>query len=668
MNQGWMTRLCRAVAAGMVACLAGLALPAWGAEPPPLADFFRRPKLQDVVLSPSGRHMAAIVPIAASSRAGLAVIDLQDYGKSVVVANFNDADVASVQWVNDDRLVFEIRDSQSDAYFQPGPGLFAVDREGKQSPRRLIQSRYAFVTEASQIVSRVLPANHELESVLRDGSNDVVVRQYTWDGRGDLLAISLHRLDTVTGIARLITAGVPAGVRRYALDAQGEPRALVAVKEGKSGLYWKPSKGAEWTFVREFNTYGGNTPPALLAVDGSDRLYIVGRVEAGKDTTALATIDLKKADPKGEPLVGLDGYDFTGEPVFGPGGMLKGVHFLTDGRATHWFDPKIRKIQESVDRLLKATANTIDCGRCDNPGKVLVTAESDRQPAVYYIYDVENDGLELVGPSRPWIDAKAMSPKEFLRYPARDGLPVPMTVTKPLGVKGPAPTIVLVHGGPYLRDGEWRWDETSQFLASRGYLVLAPEFRGSTGFGSRHFRAGWKQWGLGMHDDLVDAVQWAVKGGIADPKRVCLLGASYGGYAVMMGLIKDPQVFRCGVQWVGVTDIELMYSIARSDLPEIWRNWGMPVLVADREKDAEQIAATSPLRQAARLKQPLLMAYGGEDRRVPIEHGTKMRDALKGHNDQVEWIVYPGEGHGWFLEANDIDFWTRVEKFLGRHL
>jgi dipeptidyl aminopeptidase/acylaminoacyl peptidase len=261
-----------------------------------------------------------------------------------------------------------------------------------------------------------------------------------------------------------------------------------------------------------------------------------------------------------------------------------------------------------------------------------------------------------------------MATREMLRFPARDGLSIPVHITTPKGIKGPFPTVVLVHGGPYVRGGEWRWDAESQFLASRGYLVIEPEFRGSTGFGAKHFVSGWKQWGLAMQDDLADAAQWAIKKGLSDPKRVAIAGSSYGGYAAMMGLIKNPELFKVGVNWVGVSDIDLMYTARWSDTSRQWKDYGLPVLVGDRVKDREQFILTSPLKQAAKLTQPILMAYGDEDTRVPIAHGYAMRDALKKHNGSVEWITYKDEGHGWVLEANNIDFWTRVAKFLDTNL
>jgi len=245
---------------------------------------------------------------------------------------------------------------------------------------------------------------------------------------------------------------------------------------------------------------------------------------------------------------------------------------------------------------------------------------------------------------------------------------MPVLVTQPAGgVRQPAPTVVLVHGGPWVRGTRWMWEPMAQFMASRGYLVLEPEFRGSTGYGVKLFRAGWKQWGLAMQDDLADTLAWAVKQGWADPKRACIMGASYGGYAAMMGAVTQGDLFKCAINWVGVTDIGLMSSIHWSDFSDEWKNYGMKRLVADPDTDAEQMKRTSPLLRAKEIRMPLLMAYGGEDRRVPIKHGTDMKAALR-PDQPLEWVVYGEEGHGWFNLKTNEDFWGRVERFLGRHI
>jgi dipeptidyl aminopeptidase/acylaminoacyl peptidase len=174
-----------------------------------------------------------------------------------------------------------------------------------------------------------------------------------------------------------------------------------------------------------------------------------------------------------------------------------------------------------------------------------------------------------------------------------------------------------------------------------------------------------------MQHDVADGARWAIAQGIADPKRICIAGASYGGYATLMGLVNDPDLYKCGVNWVGVTDINLMYTgtwFGESDASTDWKEYGMPELIGDPVKDAAQLKATSPIEQAARIKQPILLAYGGSDRRVPISHGRKFYDAVKATNRNVQWVEYPEEGHGWHLEKNRIDFWTRVEKFLDKNI
>jgi dipeptidyl aminopeptidase/acylaminoacyl peptidase len=219
-----------------------------------------------------------------------------------------------------------------------------------------------------------------------------------------------------------------------------------------------------------------------------------------------------------------------------------------------------------------------------------------------------------------------------------------------------------------VRGGSWEWDAEAQFLATRGYVVLQPEFRGSTGFGAAHFRAGWQQWGRAMQDDLADAAAWAVKQGWADPKRIGIMGASYGGYATLMGLVRNPDVFRAGVEWAGVTDIELLFTLAESDASEDARRYDMKTLIGDALKDPAAFADVSPLAQAGRIRQPLLMAHGAMDRRVPVAHAAKMHDAVTAKNANVEYVVYPEEAHGWRHEDDSIDFWKRVVAFLDKNL
>jgi dipeptidyl aminopeptidase/acylaminoacyl peptidase len=214
------------------------------------------------------------------------------------------------------------------------------------------------------------------------------------------------------------------------------------------------------------------------------------------------------------------------------------------------------------------------------------------------------------------------------------------------------------------------WDPEAQFLATRGYVVIEPEYRGSTGYGEAHFRAGWKQWGQRMQDDVTDALKFAIDKGLVDPKRVCIAGGSYGGYSTLMALArdKDKDMYKCGVAWVAVTDPRYMYSVHWSDISEKSKTYTLPEMLGDPQKDAAMLKANAPIELASKIRAPVLLAYGARDRRVPLVHGEKMRDALKEAGSAPQWVVYDDEGHGWARTVNRIDFWRRTEAFLAKYL
>jgi dipeptidyl aminopeptidase/acylaminoacyl peptidase len=263
-----------------------------------------------------------------------------------------------------------------------------------------------------------------------------------------------------------------------------------------------------------------------------------------------------------------------------------------------------------------------------------------------------------------------MPHRKPIRYKARDGLEIPAFLTLPLGRDAKnLPLIMLVHGGPNVRGTHWQWNPEAAYLAALGYAVLEPDYRGSTGWGMKIFHAGWKQWGRSMQDDLNDGMDDLVRQGIVDARRACIMGASYGGYAVMEGLARDPDRWRCGVNYVGVTDILMMNDVTWSDFADSdYLKYGFKELVGDPDKDAAMLKAVSPLQHASSIKAPVLMTYGGLDRRVPVVHGERMRDALEKQGTTVDWTVYPREGHGFLLESNRFDFYTRVAAFLAKYL
>lgn len=663
----------------LVVATGGTGLSARAAQSPsdiPIRDFFRLPAVRAPQLSPDGRRIAMLVP-AGKNRVGLAMADTATPEKFVGVAQFEDADIRSFEWVNDQRLVFDAIDFQAPVAYQTGSGLYAVNADGSEFVW-LIERNGNYRTVGVPSV-RPLTQRHQFVGTLDDGSDDVLVQRWNFTESGRAADSTMVRLNTKSITTRsLITTPVPEGAQQWVLDRTGKPRVIVTAGgyfDTNMTIHWRPENSDEWEVLTRFDAV--DPPPTAfnpIAVD-YDGTLLVSTISGDRTSNpdrvaALHRYDSVKRAIDPTPLLSLKGFDYAGQLVFDRSARkLAGITYTTDASGVTWLDAGMRNLQESVDKQLPGTNNLLACRRCSTATHFVVVSYSDRQSPVYFLMDRATAKLKLLGASRPWLDSRLLAEQDFQRIKARDGMEIPVYVTKPKG-KGPWPTVVLVHGGPYVRGHAWGFNPDGQFLASRGYLVVETEFRGSTGYGDRLFKAGWKQWGLTMQDDVTDATRWAIQQGLADPKRIAIAGASYGGYATMMGLLKEPALYKAGINWVGVTDIELMYDIGWSDfMGSQWMRFGMPRMIGDPKKDAEQLKATSPLQQASRINQPVLMAYGEEDLRVPLPHGVKMRDALvRAGNKNVEWVQYKDEGHGFMLLENNVDFWSRVERFLGRHL
>jgi dipeptidyl aminopeptidase/acylaminoacyl peptidase len=340
----------------------------------------------------------------------------------------------------------------------------------------------------------------------------------------------------------------------------------------------------------------------------------------------------------------------------------------------------MKEIQARIDKLLPATLNVLETPVRPEVPLVLVLAYSDVDRGRFLLFDSESNKLTELGRIQRDIDARALSRTELVHYPARDGLPIPAWLTVPEGAKGrKAPLVVLVSSDPWSRR-LWNWQPEVQFLASRGYAVMQPEARGSAGHGASHFRKGLKQWGLAMQDDLADGARWAIAQGMADPERICIAGSSYGGYATLMGLAREPSLFKCGVAWSAITGVDVLHATSWRDpitpfavngmpalqgMPDLY---GMAALVGDPVADAAQWQAASPIEQAAHITQPLLLLHGGADWRVPIAQAAKLRDAIAAGNPRLEWVEYENDGHYWMQGRTRLNFWTRVEKFLQRNI
>jgi dienelactone hydrolase len=632
------------------------------AAPPAAEAFFAEPLFSDASLSPDGNKVAMLVG-AKGTRMRLAVVDLTTM-KAQAVAAFEHNDVRSVRWINDTRLLFDQQpELTGPGRVDAGAGLFAIniDRSGS---RILLPSMRSWVTNGDKPESDMRAGSFVVNIPAQASSNHMFVAQPQEFSRQKIDYFELQRVNTVTGQVTDIEA--PLHTRHWVLDGAGALRAVMTYSNDTTAMLLRQGDGS-WKKLSEFKGLIGNgLVPRWMGADGT--LY----VQAGHHgKSALFVLDPVTGKTQGAPIAASKDFDLYPQFI-AKDGQLLGLRYTVDAEVTQWLDPQMRLQQEVVDKLLPATANRLTPPRHGDSPWMLVEASADVQPTITYAFHRGTGKLTRLGAALPAIDRREMGQTDFVRFKARDGLEIPAYLTLPAGTSPDSgkklPLVVLVHGGPWVRGGHWKFDPEVQFLASRGYAVLQPEFRGSTGFGAKHFEAGFKQWGRAMQDDVADAARWAIAQGHADASRICIAGASYGGYATLMGLARDPDVFKCGVSWLAVTDPVLLFDSGWSNLTEETKTYGMARLIGDPVTDAELLKAASPLENAAKIKQPLLLAYGAWDSRVPLVHGERFRDALKPHHTQTEWVVYPKEGHGWRKAETRIDFWNRVERFLAQHI
>ena len=650
------------------------------AEPAPVAlpieQFFQYPAVLQAKLSPSGRRLA-LTTARGGKRVGLVVIELGDAPKATRAAAFSDADIVRFEWVGEDRLVFSVRDLEagSGEDRRYAPGLYAANADGSDLRQLVRRQGLPFVVAANPR-DRSLEWNHSLLHVplQQEGvtPDEVLIGKLEF-ARDDLESVTPLWLNVRSGRTRSANLdGPPSNTLGWLFDSKGEARVATTRHKGRAAVHWRGPGETQWRKLVESDLL--NTPFEPIAVDDVGTLY-VRHSEGAAGYAVLSRFDFDKLVPHKPAQVSTPGFDFRGDLVMERASApALGVRVETDAEQTVWFDEGMKRMQTLADERLPGRVNRLSCRRCGADDMVvLVRSFADRDPGMLWLYEAAAKRWQPVSKVLDDIDPRRMATVDLHRIKARDGRDLPVWVTQPQGLKPgqSAPAVVLVHGGPWVRGGYWQWQAFEQFLASRGYLVISPEFRGSTGYGDAHYKAGWKQWGQAMQDDVADALLWAQAQGLADKKRACIAGASYGGYSTLMGLVRHPELYRCGVAWVAVTDPFLYLKGSwwvDDDLSGEGRRHWLPSTVGDVEKDAEMLTAVSPLAQAKRIRAPLLLAFGEADRRVPIAHGERLRDALRDAGRPPEWVSYLNEAHSWRQVSTNVDFARRVESFLARHL
>ena len=633
-----------------------------------IEQFYRRPDYSQMALSPNGKYLAAVVP--ANGRNNLAVIDIDSKSRQVIT-DLSKVDIASFWWVNNSRLCFRVADAQEVTGQFNFRGTFCTDRDGQNVRDFTRLGIPDSSTSATNVTRSITPLRR-----IRDESGEMIVemRMRSVD------SADVYRFNTRTGRYSLLSDDNPGDVRDWVLDWNDVPRLAVsqpnrAIYGTKRTVWYRDGAGSKWERIFETEmtwTHGAKGEFEPLMFDSDNSTLFVSYRPPDKDKAAIYTYNTKTRKfgdvAFQHPLV-----DLTGGLVWSrPKNKLLGLRYDANEIGFVWEDAEMARLQKSIDATLKDTTNEIVLAP-EAESRALVFAHSDRDPGQYYLFDRDTKKLEPLVHTRSWIDPKLMAERKFIRYKARDGMEIPAFITIPQGGGKNLPLIVNIHGGPWVRayhQISWdRWPD-AQFFASRGYMVLEPEPRGSTGWGDRHLVSSWKQWGQAMQDDLVDGAMHLVKEGLVDKSRMCVFGGSYGGYASAEAMVRDADLWKCGVPFVAVTDLDTFQNATYSDISarSDFFQTEFKTMVGDSSADKQMFDKYSPARHADRVKGPILIAMGSDDVRVPQVHGDDFVSALQKAGKKVEYVVYNGEGHGFNKDENVFDFYRRVEKFFAENL
>ena len=621
-------------------------------KPPviPIDVFMRRAEYTSMSISPNGDRLAALVPV--KDRDNLVVIDLVKRTRALITG-FTDNDVINFSWINNDRLFLRVadgRDALGEARYR---GTYAVNADGT-GIRNLTDLR-----GLAPLSSIAGDTKGEMLAVLRL--------------RNRVIA-DVYRLNTITGRSELLTFENPGETQGWVLDWNDQP--LIAVSPDpdttESITWYRPDVKSKWQMLWKNSPDDAQDSMDAVAFEPDGKSLIVAS-NVGRDKYALYRYDLA-TKKLGELIFEHPMIDIRGGLIWSrTEKKLLGIGYNAEQYKVKWLDPKFAALQTQIDSALKGTNNVLFFNPQSDASRILVGASSATNPGGYYLYDASR-GLEELPQSRPWINKEHISPRTYMPYVARDGLKIPAWVTIPKGTDGKnLPLIVNIHGGPNARTyGGNPWGRYSEapFFANRGYVVLEPEPRASTGFGRKHLSAGYKQWGQTMQDDITDGVLSLIKQGIVDKNRVCLYGGSYGGYATLQGLVKEPDMFRCGLPWIAVSDLVQLQTEQTSDSNN--SRYNMTVFydrtIGSLKTERAMLEKYSPVNHADKIRAPVLLVMGELDIRVPLKHGTAMRDAMTKAGVKNELVILKGEAHGFNKQENVVEFFSRAEKFFAENL
>jgi len=639
----------------VLALAAGLsAVPAMAAVN--VEPYIKKDSFNDVKLSPNGDYYAATVKL--EDRTALVVMRRSDNKLTANIAAGKNTVVDDFWWVNPERIVASIAEKYG-ALEQPQPTgeLYAVNADGSKADILVgwrVQSNGPGTHIQPKKVEAV--AAFVVDDLPADDKNIII---QVWPFSEDPYTRA-ERLDVYTGRRKQL-ARAPVRRAEFTTDNKGVVRfANGAGADNVAKLYYRKGEGAEWQLINDEGTAGLREKPIGFSAD--DTLAYL-EVEQKTGPNAIVAYDVESG--KRTTVLRNDNVD-PGRIIYRNGTSVPvGAFFMDGSPRTAFFDdasPEARAYR-SLEAAFSGEAIDITSRTAD--GKLaLVQVWSDRNPGDFYSFDLTTKKAAHQVSRRNWFDPAQMAAMTPIRLKARDGLTLNgyLTLPKGSGDKN-LPLVVMPHGGPFGIRDVWGFDTEAQLLASAGYAVLQLNYRGSGGYGEAFESAGARQWGGAMQDDLTDATRWAIQQGIADAGRICIYGASYGGYAALMGVAKEPSLYKCAAGYVGVYDLPTMHTHG-----DIQQRGSGETYLKEWIGERDELGAVSPNRIADRIKVPVFLAAGGEDKRAPIEHTKKMEAALKKTGVPVETLYYDSEGHGFYLEKHQQEYYTRLLAFLSKHL
>lgn len=631
-------------------------------KPHTLDDLLRQWEIRDARLSPDGDYLAVTMPREGGKLIlGVFPIGRPKEAKLIQVPTPGEM-IGGFEWVSSKRLVITIAKQFGGNQLSPySTGeIWAVNADG--GGFKVLHTWRGDVQTGTKLNhTQSLNSFAFLLDTLKDDDDNVLIyTQPIVENAQEGAFYELYRLNVNSGAHNKI-GRAPMRSASFLVDIKGNVRvAYGADSKLNTKVYTRAAEGGDWKLVVDQVSDHLGSWPVGFAGD-LDTIYVQREESSGPDSLyRMALADGKLTRVLRDPVSSPQGYYETVD-----GSDLYGVKF-DSGKAA------VQLLGKSDEAMLQASlqkafadelVEIVNFSRDRNFALVLVTSSCN--PGDYYRFDRRTKNLDYLSSRGQWLDLQQLAQKRAVELKARDGLPLHGYLTVPRGKAAKdLPLVVWVHGGPHgLRDNS-DYDEETQMLAFGGYAVLQLNFRGSGGYGRAFEDAGYGRWGAEMQDDLTDATHWAVEQGIADPGRICIGGASYGGYAAMMGAVREPKLYRCAISYVGVHDLTKM--LTRGDINDT--EFGESYLEKALGDDEAALLKRSPVANAERIEAAVFIAAGGMDQRVPIVHAKEMTEALDKAGKQYEYMVKEREGHGYYGGQDRHDLYSAMLKFLDAHI